>query len=171
MPIFSSRKNIEIIQMQEEFDIDVGAPMPIVLSNEFDVYLTFYKHIPIPGWDGSTINVRTAEDSGVVTVKFEKYRQFKFGSPNDEAIGGHPYASFGLRPYAIQEVLNSDWVEFLRKQNSIHPSHDDKWFESSRHFIFFFHDTCFEIVCDKYTIDNNSKPKIEQELERICKLL
>ena len=33
---------MKIEQLKEKFEIDVGAPMPVLLSNEHNVYLVFY---------------------------------------------------------------------------------------------------------------------------------
>ena len=55
--------------------------------------------------------------------------------------------------------------------NSVHPYHKDEHFSKYEHYIFFFHDTCFEIVAEGYSIDKNSKRKMKDEIKRIGKLL
>lgn len=162
---------MKIEQIKEKFKIDIGAPMPTILSNEHHVYLIFYVSNIDPNWNGKTIHMRTKNDKGIVTVKFNGFAQFKFGNPNDEAIGGHPYAKLGLEPYAIQKVLNSNWIEELRKMNSVHHYHKDEYFSDYKHYIFFFHDTCFEIVTENYTIENNSMSNMKDEIKRISELL
>jgi len=162
---------MKIEQIDTGFQIDVGAPTPTILSNEHEVYIIFYIYQPDPSWDGTFVRVRTNNDSGVVTVKLSSFAQYKFGNPNDEAISGHLYYEVGLQPYAIQEVLDSDWIMELRRMNSVHPYHNDKSFSEYRHYIFFFHDTCFEIVCKNFEILQDTQKTLKEEVKRISDLI
>ena len=162
---------MRIEEIKEKFDIDVGAPMPTILSNEHNLYLTFYISNVSPDWHGQNVHVRTDNDDGIVTVKFERFLQFKFGYPNDEAIDGHSLCKLGLEPYTIQKVIDSEWIKKLSKMNSVHPAHRDEHFSKYEHFIFFFHDTCFEIVAEGYAIEQNSEANMRDEIQRISKLL
>ena len=69
------------------------------------------------------------------------------------------------------EVEQSSWVEELKKMNAVHPYHKDSLFDKYRHFIFFFHDTCFEIVCESFDIFTNSESTMQQEIKRISLLI
>ena len=162
---------MKIEQIKEKFEIDIGSPMPTILSNEHIVYLIFYVSNIDPNWDGKTIQMRTEDVDGIVTVKFNRFAQFKFGSPNDEAMEGHPLYELGLEPYSIQKVIESEWIKELSKMNSVHPYHKDEHFSNYEHFIFFFHDTCFEIVAEGYSIEGNCKPNMKEEIQRIGHLL
>jgi len=162
---------MRIEQIKEKFDLDVGAPTPTILSNEHSLYLTFYISNVDPTWDGKTIHMRTDQDEGIVTVKFNRFEQFKFGSPNDEAMSGHPLYALGLKPHSIQKVIHSEWIKELKKINSVHPYHKDELFEKYEHYIFFFHDRCFEIVSEGYSIEENSKSNMKDEIKRISELL
>ena len=115
--------------------------------------------------------MRTEKDDGIVTIKFDRFAQFKFGNPNDEAMEGHPLYDLGLEPYSIQKVIDSEWIKELTKMNSIHPYHKDEQFDKFEHFIFFFHDTCFEIVAEGYSIEENSESNMRDEIQRIGKLI
>ena len=84
---------------------------------------------------------------------------------------GHPLYHLGLEPYSIQKVIDSQWIKELTKMNSVHPYHKDEQFEKYEHFIFFFHDTCFEIVAESYSIDKNSESNMRAEIQRIGKLI
>ena len=84
---------------------------------------------------------------------------------------GHPLYDLGLEPYSIQKVIESEWVKELTKMNSVHPNHKDEHFSNYKHFIFFFHDTCFEIVAESYSIEENCKPSMKEEIQRVGKLL
>ncbi|APY06830.1 hypothetical protein BWZ20_00310 [Winogradskyella sp. J14-2] len=162
---------MKIEEIKEKFDIDVGAPTPTILSNELNLYLIFYVSNVDPNWDGKSIHMRTDQDDGIITIKFDLFEQFKFGSPNDEAMSGHPLYELGLKPYSIQKVIDSEWIKQLKKINSVHPYHKDELFEKYKHFIFFFHDTCFEIVAESYSIEQNSELNLRDEIQRISKLL
>ncbi|MGB3781229.1 MAG: hypothetical protein WA960_22880 [Tunicatimonas sp.] len=162
---------MKIEQISENFEIDAGAPIPTILSNEHTVYLIFYVSNIDPDWDGSTVRTRSNEDNGIVTIRFNRFAQFKFGSPNDEAIEGHPFYRYGLKPYSVQIVKDSEWVEELRKMNSVHPYHDDSKFEKYNHYIFFFHDSCFEIVSENYSVEERSSRNMNDEIVRVSNSL
>ncbi len=88
----------------------------------------------------------TGEDE-VALVEFPLVRSFKFGSPNDESLTGHPLKAFGLEYYCAHEVKNSPWVRELEKQNSVHPKHEkEKYISSSKHYIITFQDSTLECV-------------------------
>ena len=162
---------MKIEQISEDFEIDIGAPTPTILSNERTVYLIFYVSNIDPDWDGSTVHARSDKDSGIVTIRFDRFAQFKFGSPNDETIEGHPYYKYGLQPYSIQIAKDSEWIEELRKMNSVHPYHEDKKFEKYNHYIFFFHDRCFEIVSEGYSVEERSSRNMRDEIIRVSQSL
>ena len=162
---------MRIERIKEKFDIDAGAPMPTILSNEHNLYLIFYVNNVDPNWDGTTIHMRSDSDKGIVTVKFDRFAQFKFGNPNDEAIEGHPLYKLGIEPYSIQIVIESEWIKELRIMNSVHPYHKDESFSNYKHFIFFFHDTCFEVVAENYSIEKNSLQTMKDEIKRVGELL
>jgi hypothetical protein len=89
----------------------------------------------------------TTTGDAVAIVKFPLVNIFKFGAPNDEALGGHPLISKGLAPYRVHRVENSRWIDELEKQNSIHPRHDrQRFLKNTVHYIFTFQDSCLECV-------------------------
>ena len=134
--------------------MDVGAPCPVVLSDERTVILIFYLRHNDPDWDGTYVHVRdNDEDVGAACVQFKHYEQVKYGWPNDEAMRGHRYYEMGLMPYGIYEVKNSDWLAELEKGNSVHPYHNKESFMDNKHYIFFFHDSCFEIICKELSVE------------------
>ncbi|BDD11698.1 hypothetical protein FUAX_41300 (plasmid) [Fulvitalea axinellae] len=162
---------MRIEQIEENFKIDIGAPMPTILSNEYSLYLIFYIRDVDPNWDGKSVKVRNKKNNGIVTVKFDGFTQYKFGNPNDETIDGHPLYKFGLEPYSIQKVIGSEWIKELMKMNSVHPAHKDEYFKDYEHFIFFFHDTCLEVVATGYSFEKDSESNMREEIQRVCKLL
>ena len=91
-------------------------------------------------------------------VEMRKCICTKFGYPNDEALGGHPLRDKGLIAYGIFKVLNSSWLLTLEKQNKINFPNHSQWFYSYSHFIFTFHDSTFECICDELHITLSEEP-------------
>ena len=110
---------------------DVGAPTPVVFSDESTVAVAF----------------RTS-DSSVAITRFPNFAAYSFGQPNDEALAGHPLADRGLEPYGSFVVPNSSWIHALERQNSVHPNHDPSRYSTLTHFIIAFHDSTFECVAE-----------------------
>lgn len=73
------------------------------------------------------------------------------GSPNDEALGGHPLAKCGLTWYQFHEVFNSPLIAELEHRNRAHHRHDAALYENNKHYIITFKDETFEVVCTSYT--------------------
>ena len=149
-----------------------GAPNPMVLAGEDDVFLAYYLHTT-KNWDGKSpmsISIET-EGKPVAVVKLENITAHFFGPPNDEASSGHPLASRGLLPYRVFEITNSSWIRKLEKMNAVHPYHNRRGFmEKKKHFIFAFHDTTFECVAEGFTLEvsvGSVKSMIARTLEAI----
>jgi len=112
---------------------DAGAPSPVTVA------------------DDSSLFVRYCTQSGkIAVVHFPLCSVFTFGSPNDEALPGHPLYRHGLEFYSVHRVENSSWIALLERRNSVHRSHDRKRFlEDLSHFVFTFHDSTLECVVDE----------------------
>jgi len=133
---------------------DIGAPSPHIYADEMFVYLFYYFYENDKNWNGTYVNIRNSNtEEGVVCITFNYYLQYKFGSPNDEAIKGHPLYKYGLKAYKFFELRNSEWIKSLMEMNRVHHFHKDENFKKYKHFIYFFHDTCFEIVCESYSYE------------------
>jgi hypothetical protein len=81
-----------------------------------------------------------------VVARFEGYLQFTHGYPNDEALGAHPLAKYGLKFYDVFEVSHSPLIDELKKRNSVHPRHSDALFAKDRHWVFTFQDETLEVI-------------------------
>lgn len=112
---------------------DAGAPSPVTIA------------------DDTTLIVRYCTQSGkIAVIYFPLCSVFTFGSPNDEALRGHPLYGCGLKLYSVHRVEDSAWISLLERRNSVHPSHDRKRFlEDKKHFIFTFHDSTLECVVNE----------------------
>jgi hypothetical protein len=83
-------------------------------------------------------------------IHFPLCSAFTFGSPNDEALSGHPLYGMGLQFYSVHRVENSSWISLLERRNSVHPSHDrQRFLEDKRHYVFTFHDSTLECVVNE----------------------
>ena len=88
----------------------------------------------------------TSED-GVAVIHFPLVKKIQFGSPNDEALGGHPLIGLGLERYQIHRIDNSPWVAELEHSNAIHPQHDKQRFlKDAVHYVFTFQDSTLECI-------------------------
>ena len=126
----------------------VGAPLPVVIADDYRVLVAYRVETIDPSWDGSTVRIvdLNTKDETVAVVAFELPRAHLFGAPNDEAFAGHPLANRGLHPYGAFEVHESSWIRKLERMNTVHPSHTPAMFAKLRHFVLAFHDSTFECV-------------------------
>ncbi len=100
----------------------------------------------------------SAADGTIAVVTFSRPLLVQFGSPNDEALGGHPLARRGLKFYSVHEVRGSSRLAALETQNSIHPRHDRQSFLAGlKHFIFTFQDSTLEVIAQD---DDSVAPQI-----------
>lgn len=128
---------ITLKEIDLPFQMDSGAPEPELKVSNYEFELTY----------------NLIDDSGKAKLKFDNVIQHTFGFPNDEALPGHRYYTFGLKYYAMIEVLNSDIIEKIKKENSVHPRHNDKMYDSYRHFIFTFHDSTLELIAKDFSFE------------------
>lgn len=143
-----------VIELKNVPQSSVGAPLPVVLSDEYKILLAYLLQDTPENWDGTTVKVIDfeTEDEPIAIVQFNCYQSFMFGAPNDEAFHGHPLESRGLRPYGVFEIENSSWLRKLERMNSVHEYHKPEHFEKYKHFVFAFHDSTFECVAESFEI-------------------
>lgn len=109
---------------------NAGAPMPVTIA------------------DDSSLFVRYHTNTGkVAVIHFPLCTIVTFGSPNDEALAGHPLYGRGLQFYSVHQVENSSWIALLEQRNRVHPRHDrGRFLEDRKRFVFTFHDSTLECV-------------------------
>ncbi len=162
----------KVIELQDIPQSSVGAPLPIILSDEHKILLAYLLQNTPEDWNGTTVKVVgvETENEPIAVVEFSRYASFMFGNPNDEAFHGHPLYERGLRPYGVFEIENSSWLRKLESMNSVHPYHKPERFEKYRHFVFAFHDSTFECVAESFEISiyesplKSVLPKMQQSL-------
>jgi hypothetical protein len=143
-----------VVELKEVPQSDVGAPLPVVISDEHTLVLGYISSKPDPEWDGSytTILSPASKDVPIAIIRFRFPYAHMFGPPNDEAFCGHPLAGRGLHPYGAFRVLRSSWIRRLERMNLVHPFHDPEWFEELNHYVFAFHDSTFECVAREFSV-------------------
>ncbi|MBP7687254.1 MAG: hypothetical protein KA765_05080 [Thermoflexales bacterium] len=143
-----------VVELRNAPQSDVGAPLPVIISDELTVTLAYIVSEPDPDWDGTYVNVVSpdSEDTAIAIIKFHRPYAHMFGPPNDEAFSGHPLAKRGLHPYGVFQVRDSSWIRRLERMNSVHSQHDAKQFEKINHYVFAFHDSTFECVAEGFEV-------------------
>jgi hypothetical protein len=129
----------QVIELKEK-QSSVGAPCPLILSNEHELLVAYYMQEQPEDFELEAIGL----------VKFIGFHSYKFGAPNDEAFHGHPLSKNGLKPYGTFVIQDSTWIKELCNQNNVHPYHSDELFKRLSHFIWSFHDTTLEVVAKGY---------------------
>ena len=115
-----------------------GAPCPILLAEENRLVVSYW--LPeVPPYD-------TGPTGPFAFVRFHGPYFHLFGSPNDEALDGHPLSKCGLAPYSVYEVESSSLIRRLEAMNAVHPYHRPAVFDAFHHYVFTFHDSTFECV-------------------------
>lgn len=70
---------MKLIEIKMPFSMDIGAPCPIILSNDTDLYISF-----IIEDENDEINAKT--------LIFNSYLKYNFGIPGNETLIHHPYS-------------------------------------------------------------------------------
>ncbi|POA31789.1 hypothetical protein C1884_09225 [Pseudomonas sp. GW460-R15] len=109
------------------------SPEPIVFATETQLFLRYC----------------TAGEE-ITVIHFPLVKKFQFGSPNDEALGGHPLIGLGLKHYQVHRIDNSPWVAELEQRNAIHPRHDkERFLKDAVHYAFTFQDSTLECIVNE----------------------
>jgi hypothetical protein len=128
---------------------DTGAPLPHVVSGSSRTVLLCRAAEPDADWDGTNVRSASPSDSDqamFVEMTFDGCATTRFGSPNDEALNGHPLWGRGLEFCRGHVVLNSSWLEEHITINSVHEHHPQATWRCLTHFFICFHDETFEAL-------------------------
>ncbi len=89
---------ITLEEIGTKYPINIGVPEPRILCNDINLVLLFYIDlIETPKITNKIKQRDNASDTGVAIIKFKKNYIFKYGTPNDEVLNGHPYYNLSLR--------------------------------------------------------------------------
>lgn len=107
--------NNEVKTLAQIAQPEVGAPCPVVLAEEHKVLLAYFVRHDDRAWSEEEANpvLDGVEAERIAIVAFVRPYAHTFGPPNDEAFEGHPLYARGLRPWCVQEVLASPWIDFM----------------------------------------------------------
>ena len=148
--------------------MDYGAPSPIILSNDSELFIAFYADIERPF--GLPQKCNTIYDTGIFALKFKVYLKYLFGLPGEETIQGHPYSKLGMKSYSFYELKNSDLIKSLQEIEQVHPQYnEDKW-KMYKHYILTFHDNMFECIAQDFEVREENISTYNQALAMINKL-
>jgi hypothetical protein len=86
------------------------------------------------------------EGAKILALKFSS-ATFKYGAPNDEARGAHPFARCAASMYGMYLVENSPWLLEQMTANQIHPRHSDLMFKDKKHYMILLKDVTLDISC------------------------
>lgn len=152
----ASRNEEHAVPIDFPVQWDVGAPLPQLLVNDFRALLLFRVKGPDPNWDGSYATVKgppSEQTESLALVEFKGCTSAKLGSPNDEALDGHPLAGKGLEAYTAQLVKRSRWLAELQKINSVHSNYRRDAWQHRNHYVLWFHDKTFECIAEGFTVE------------------
>ena len=157
--MYSVDANDEVVELARVPPPSAGAPMPVVFADERRVllaYLVQYREL----WQDTGVPLTDAEPSAepAALAEFVLPRAHLFGSPNDEALHGHPLYRRGLRQYSAYEVRRSSWVRSLEQMHRVHSSHSPERSARLRHYVFTFHDSTFECVAEALQVTEHEGP-------------
>jgi hypothetical protein len=110
-------------------------------------YKFMYENFLISGQ--ADLYLLLEESEGLIDTLRFNFLIYKYGYPNDEAIGAHPMAKYGLGFYGFFEVLNSPWIIELQNSNGIHPKHNMSMYNGYKHYIARFKDVTLDVICSK----------------------
>lgn len=124
---------MKLIEIPQEIKICGGAPCPVLVSDDTNLFLFFYA------------NINRGEDF-IACIRFDRYEHHRFGYPGEESQGAHPYSKLGLGYCSYHILQESDLIKELKSIDSNHPYFEGwKWHELN-HYVFTFHDSMFECI-------------------------
>jgi len=133
---------------------DVGAPLPHLIAGGLRAAIICRAAVHDPTWDGTwarMVSPSDTEEAELMRIDIAGYASVRIGSPNDEALHGHPLHGRGLVAYEAHEVRNSAWLEEHIRVNSVHSAHRDEPWRRLRHILLAFHDEMVEVLCREIT--------------------
>lgn len=123
-----------------------GAPLPFMLAGEHRLRLLFYAEEAGSG--------RTA----IAIVRVDHQVALSFGLPHENSSSGHRLAALGFEMEAAFEVVNSTWIDDLRRMEAGGWQPNLAWLADQRHFIFSFRDRVVEFVAPSFQFELTDEP-------------
>lgn len=150
---------MKLVEIKGLFEMDYGAPSPMVISNDSELFVSFYAN-KTSGQIPQERNI--VYDTGIVVLKFKTFLKFNFGMPGTETIHGHPYHKLGLRSCSFYEMLDSDLMKELQKIDQVHPYYNSEKWKDFKHYILTFHDNMFECIAKEFEVNETNESVYQQ---------
>ena len=143
----------KIVELQAVPQSSPGAPCPMLIANEHQLWLAFYVREDDSHWDGKTCRlVDENSDETCAVVHFKGLKSHILGQPDEMRTHLHPLGRRGLTAYMSVEVIHSSWIRKLAAFHAKIPRHWPHAYDKARHFIFTFHDSSFECIADSFEV-------------------
>ena len=84
--------------------------------------------------------------AAVLQVVFQHLNGVRFSCISDEVITGHPLFGKGLSAYGLFKVMNSAWLDELRRCDAVHPQHNDAHWKAATHYLLCFKDRIVDVI-------------------------
>jgi len=94
---------MKVKKINTKFKIDAGAPMPVILSNDYKLYLLFYDS--------------QQEDNEMRVVTFQNYAIYKFGLPREDSIENNPYYEQGPHYKVTYKSTDGTRISYINPNN------------------------------------------------------
>ncbi|MBB6127112.1 hypothetical protein [Mucilaginibacter lappiensis] len=148
---------MKLIEIKDQFVMDVGAPCPLLIADDHNLRLIFYSN------DEDQIELRQRDniyDQGIIELKFIRHNFFSFGPPNDEALNGHPYYELNLGSYSFYELQDSDLIAKISTYGRHHHFYNTRAYEKCHHYILTFKEQLFECVAHGFEVYKHNETTI-----------
>jgi hypothetical protein len=134
-----------LIPLQAVPEFDIGAPLPIVVADDYALLLAYYLPSSQSQIDEGEYSRQPA------LLKFQlPYAHFMLPC---HTLGSHPLLKRSLEDLAAFEVQNSSWIRAVERMESRCPNHNaDRFMDGKRHFIFVFRDSTFECIATGFQV-------------------
>lgn len=130
------------------FDPEPNVPEPVLVHSEHCCYLIY--------------NDRNGARK---SIQFTHCTIATFGYPNDEALAGHRLYSKGLGFYGCFEIVDSEWIEELKRNNKVSFPHVEGML-LAKHFVFTFSDSTFECIA-RDIVRANEYPQLDNAMLKV----
>ena len=142
--------------------MDRGAPSPTIISNDTELFISFYVDKPTASLEPQERNV--IYDIGIIGIKFKLYLKYTFGLPGNETLQSHPYNKLGIRSFSFYELNNSNLIRELEGIDKMHPYYDAKKWRTYKHYVLTFHDNMFECIAKDFEIREENTSLYDQSV-------
>lgn len=162
---------MELIEIKDVFQMDCGAPSPLIMSSDRDLILLFLPDLYEEDGHPQEFDVRDL--TLTIALKFKYCMKYSFGTPSNELLYYHPYRKMGIESCAFYEVKDSPMIEELRNLAKNHQYYSDNSWKEYKHFVITFHDDMFECIAKSYAVRMTNislHKKTEDYMDEICRL-